>query len=231
MDVVILAGGLGTRLRSVVSDVPKCMAMVDNKPFVEYWLRYLSNTNAENVVFSLGYKAEVVTNWIETIEKHFPFNINYVVEQEPLGTGGAIRFAIEKTKSEDVLIINGDSFFKVPINKFYSQYKTKNCPLALALKPMTNFERYGNVKIDSYNKIISFGEKEFCEQGLINGGVYFLNKRLLDLRSLPAKFSFEKEVLEKRSDIFGFVYDEYFIDIGIPEDFYKAQKELPLQFE
>ncbi|MBO6117250.1 MAG: nucleotidyltransferase family protein [Bacteroidales bacterium] len=226
MEAVILAGGLGTRLRQAVSDVPKCMAQVSGKPFLWYWLRYLSSYSITKIVLSLGYKAQTVIDWIETVRKEFPFEILFTVEDEPLGTGGAIRFALEKTTQNDVLIINGDSVFFIPIDGLFKQYKEKNPPLALALKPMQDFDRYGNVTIDENNRITSFEEKKFCKKGLINAGVYILNKQKADLSSQNEKFSFEKEVLEKRKDICGFVYDGYFIDIGIPEDYYKAQTEL-----
>ena len=226
METVILAGGLGTRLRQAVSDVPKCMAQVNKKPFLWYLLRYITRYHTDKVVLSLGYKAQAVIDWIETVRKEFPFDILFAVEDEPLGTGGAIRFALEKTTSQDLLIINGDSVFFIPIDSLFEQYKEKNPPLALALKPMHDFERYGNVTIDENNIITSFEEKKFCRKGLINAGIYILNKQKADLSQQNEKFSFEKEVLEKRKDICGFVYDGYFIDIGIPEDYYKAQTEL-----
>ena len=226
MEAVILAGGLGTRLREAVKDVPKCMAQVNKKPFLWYWLKYLSNYDITKIILSLGYKAQIIIDWIEKVKTEFPFEIIWVKEDEPLGTGGAIRFALEKTTQNDVMIINGDSVFKVPVDDLFKQYKEKNPPLALALKPMQDFERYGNVTIDENNIITSFEEKKFCKKGLINAGVYILNKQKTDLSSYSEKFSFEKEVLEKRKDICGFVYEGYFIDIGIPEDYYKAQTEL-----
>lgn len=227
-EVVILAGGLGTRLRSVVSDKPKCMAEVNGKPFLYYWLEYLINFNIEKVVLSLGYKASMVISWIKTIEKNYPFVLDYVVETEQLGTGGGIRFALSKTIDNDVLVINGDSLFLADINDLQSQYSNLDCSVVLALKEMKNFERYGNVSIDSNNLITNFAEKTFCKQGFINCGVYIINKEKLSLDSLADKFSFEKEILEKRKDIYGFVYDGYFIDIGVPEDYQKAQQDLEI---
>ncbi len=227
-EVVILAGGLGTRLRSVVSDKPKCMAEVNGKPFLYYWLEYLINFNIEKVVLSLGYKASMVISWIKTIEKNYPFVLDYVVETEQLGTGGGIRFALSKTIDNDVLVINGDSLFLADINDLQSQYSNLDCSVVLALKEMKNFERYGNVSIDSNNLITNFAEKTFCKQGFINCGVYIINKEKLSLDSLADKFSFEKEILGKRKDIYGFVYDGYFIDIGVPEDYQKAQQDLEI---
>ncbi|MBR1769475.1 MAG: nucleotidyltransferase family protein [Bacteroidales bacterium] len=231
MEAIILAGGLGTRLRSVVSDRPKCMAEVEGKPFLYYWLRLLERYGVSKVIFSLGYKAESITKWCDGIRKDFPFSMEYKTEPEPLGTGGAIKYSLTASSDNEVLIINGDSLFLLDIRDLERKYNSCKASAVLGLKPMKDFSRYGNVTINKENKIINFEEKKFCSEGLINCGVYIVNKEKLNLDAFPEKFSFEKEVLEKRKDIYGFVYDDYFIDIGIPEDYMKAQKELPLLFD
>lgn len=227
-EVIILAGGLGTRLRSVVNDKPKCMAEVNGKPFLYYWLQYLARFSFKRIVLSLGYKSEMVISWIEKIRDNYDFIIDYVVEQEPLGTGGGIRLALSKTSIDDVLVINGDSMFLADLQDLYNKYSLVNCSVVLALKQMKDFSRYGKVTIDSNNLITDFAEKKFCQQGLINCGVYVLNKQKLNLQSFEQKFSFEKDVLEQRNDIYGFEYEGYFIDIGVPEDYHKAQKDFSL---
>lgn len=223
MEVIILAGGLGTRLRSVVNDIPKCMAPVCERPFLHYLLVYLQKFSIDRVVLSLGYKHEVVTNWIE--KNHFPFKISYSIEDEPLGTGGAIKKAMKEIIGDKVFIINGDTFFNVDLNIFYKEHIDSSSLLSIALKPMNNFNRYGIVRTDSENRISDFKEKDNYEAGQINGGVYLINVDSDSFENLPDKFSFETEVLMpevKNGQSFGFIHDDYFIDIGIPEDYAKA---------
>jgi D-glycero-alpha-D-manno-heptose 1-phosphate guanylyltransferase len=239
MDCIILAGGLGTRLRSVVSEVPKCMATVAGKPFLCYLLKYIENQNKQftihnsqftikKVVLAVGYLREVIFDWIEKNQAAFSFEFDFAVEETPLGTGGGIRLALEKTTSEKVLILNGDTFFDVDLYHFVN-FTTLAAPkISIALKQMTNFERYGTVTVGENNVVQSFNEKQFCAEGLINGGVYIINTTQCDLRTLPEKFSFETEVLQrevKNGTLAGFVDNGYFIDIGIPEDYAKANTE------
>lgn len=222
MEAIILAGGLGTRLRSVVSEVPKCMAPVDGKPFLQYLLEYLSRYDIKHVVLSVGYLKEVVIDFVSSRE--WPFDISYAVEQEPLGTGGGIRLALRKCRGNRVFILNGDTFFNVDLNRLPFV-----APVTLALKPMRDFDRYGAVDWDG-DLVTGFREKEMRAEGLINGGVYAVDRSLLDLTLYPKKFSFEKDVLEPMAGLFqvaGRVQDGYFIDIGIPEDYERAQRELP----
>lgn len=225
MEAIILAGGLGTRLRSEVSDRPKCMAEINGRPFLYYWLRYMERYKMEKVTLSLGYMAEIVVDWLKKNRELFSFPIDYIIEKEPLGTGGAMRLALNKTSQKEVLVLNGDSIFLIDFDDFYDKYKITDASIIVALKEMKNFDRYGNVVIDQNGRIINFEEKKICKHGLINCGVYIINKEKLDLATLPDKFSFEKEILQKRKDIFGFKYEGYFIDIGIPEDYHKAQRD------
>jgi len=226
MECIVLAGGLGTRLSGVVSDVPKCMAPVAGEPFLAHVLRYLEKHFVDHVIFSLGYKHEVVIEWLR--QKAFTFKTSWVIEQEPLGTGGGIKLALNKAKEKQVFVLNGDTMFDVDLRKMQSALQPESKAL-LALKPMKNYDRYGSVQLDEANTIAAFEEKKFHAEGLINGGVYLLNKELENFESFPAKFSFEQDFFEKEvanKVLGGFVADEYFIDIGIPEDFYRAQEEL-----
>ena len=225
-ECIILAGGLGTRLQSVVSDVPKCMAEVAGKPFLSYLFDYAKNQQFDHLIHSLGYKSEVVLQWLDG--KSYPFKISYVVEDSPLGTGGAIKLAFDKVETDKAFIFNGDTFFGVDTTLLAEFHKEKNAMISLALKPMTNFDRYGSVDLDKGERIIRFNEKQHCAKGLINGGVYVINKNLFSTLSLPEKFSFEKDVMEMHiNDIpsYGCVQDGYFIDIGIPSDFTKANQD------
>lgn len=230
MDAIILAGGLGTRLRSVISDIPKCMAPVAGKPFLSYLLDYLSKYKVERVILSVGHLREAIFSWVETNAAVYPFNIEYAVEEEPLGTGGGIRLAMQKVKSTQAAILNGDTFFDVDLDALLAKHNKAHRPISLALKSMRDFDRYGSVVLYEPNdEIIAFKEKTFCENGLINGGVYVIDKRADVFDSLPPKFSFETEVLQPqclKHNLSGFVYDGYFIDIGIPSDYQRVQKEL-----
>lgn len=225
MECIILAGGLGTRLRSEIEDVPKCMAPINGKPFLEYLFEYLERQFVDTVILSLGYQHRVVSDWLNG--KAFTFKIQRVVETDPLGTGGGIRLALRKAKEAQAFILNGDTLFDVDLRAMKAQMKPTD-KAVVALKPMQNFDRYGSVLLDNNNYIKEFKEKEFCQNGLINGGVYLLNTGLENLHRFPDQFSFEKDFLEKESgcgSLHGFQSDNYFIDIGIPEDYHRAEKE------
>ncbi len=225
-EAIILAGGLGTRLRSVVADVPKCIAPVKGKPFINYIINYLQKQGITRFIFSLGYKSEVVIEYVNT---HFAsLEKEYVIEEEPLGTGGAIKAACAKAVSKNVLVFNGDTFFDIDLKKLSAFHTNHNSVCSVALKPMTNFSRYGTVEINNTNVITAFNEKQFCKTGLINGGIYALQTNALLAAELPDKFSFEKDFLEVQTasgKLFALSFDNYFIDIGIPEDYERANKE------
>ena len=223
MEAIVLAGGLGTRLQSVVSDVPKPMAPIGTKPFLEYILKYLRKNGINRAVLSVGYKWETIQNYFGN--EYDGIELVYSVENEPLGTGGAIKKAIGKVDEKEVYIINGDTFFDIDLQKLTLVDDSK---MILALKKMYNFDRYGCVEIDENNYVADFREKEFREVGNINGGIYLVKKDLFEAYTLDDKFSFEafmqKEYMDLR--ISSKVFDSYFIDIGIPEDYTKAQSEI-----
>lgn len=226
-ECIVLAGGLGTRLRSVVADKPKCMAPVGKHPFLYYLLQYLHKQGITHVILSLGYKSEQVIDWCA--KANLPLEISYAIEASPLGTGGAIMLASDHIRGDEFFITNGDTFFEVSLPDFYNFHQQKKSALSLALKPMQQFERYGSVKLDDNAAINAFLEKQYCEEGIINGGIYLTSTKYIDSLALPHEFSFEKEVLEKQvknNSLYGFVSDTYFIDIGIPEDYEKVQTDL-----
>ena len=194
-EAIILAGGLGTRLRSAVPDLPKCMAPINGKPFIAFVIDHLQKQGIEKFILSLGYKSEAI---IEFIIKEYSYkNFQFVIEDEPLGTGGAIKLACSKTTTENVIATNGDTLFKVKLDKLFSLHQQQNAECTLSLKPMLNFERYGVVELKENNSILSFKEKQFYEQGLINGGLYALNVQSFLQKDFSEKFSFEKDYLEK----------------------------------
>ena len=222
MEAIILAGGLGTRLRGVIGEIPKCMAPVGGKPFLQYQLEWLSRFDVTHVVLSVGYLQEAVKDFVESRE--WPFAISYAVEKEPLGTGGGIRLALSRCRGNLVYVLNGDTFFDMDLDAL-----PFTAPVTLALKPMRDFDRYGTVDWDG-DLVKGFREKAPCAEGLINGGVYAIDRSQLDMALYPKRFSFEKDVLEPLSRLFlvaGRVQDGYFIDIGVPEDYARAQRELP----
>lgn len=225
MEAIVLAGGFGTRLQSVVSDVPKPMADVSGKPFLAYVLQNLNAQGISKVVLSVGYKYQVIESYFG--KKYSDMALEYVVEDTPLGTGGAIKKSLEKCSSSCVAILNGDTFFDVDLNKMKSAFDSECADLMLSLKPMQCFDRYGTVLIDQKSRVIGFTEKQYCSEGLINGGVYIASRNLLS-GVVESVFSFEnfmsENLLNRR--FFSMIFDNYFIDIGIPEDYYKAQHEL-----
>lgn len=224
-EAIILAGGLGTRLRDSVPDLPKCMALVAGRPFLFYVINYLRSQGIEKFFFSLGYKHEAIEEYLQS--QFSTLSYETVIEDEPLGTGGAIKLACSKTSEKNVLITNGDTLFKINADELVKIHNDNLADVTLALKPMTDFDRYGIVEIDEGSLITKFREKQFCKQGNINGGVYLLNVSSFIKNEWPTVFSFEKDFLETgRFRLYGSVQNEYFIDIGIPEDFNKAQIEL-----
>lgn len=221
MEAIILAGGFGTRLQSVVKDVPKPMADVLNRPFLTYILDELVEYNFNKVILAVGYKKEVIIDYFG--DNYKGMQILYSTEDEPLGTGGCIKKAMDLVSDDNVFIINGDTLFKVD----YAKMKELNS-IAIACKYMTNFDRYGEVIIN--NGIIErFMEKKQVEAGYINGGIYYLPKNVFSKYSLHKKFSLEKDFFEVYMDklnIRAFLSNDYFIDIGIPEDYDKIQRDL-----
>lgn len=225
-EAIILAGGFGTRLASVV-DVPKPMAPINDVPFLVYILNYLSKHNISNVHLAVGYKRQIIIDYFG--EEYNSLKLNYVVEDTPLGTGGAVKQALSKVSSDEVFIINGDTFFDVDLEKMYEHFISCNATVSLALKPMQKFDRYGVVDIESDDRIKAFKEKKYCENGAINGGIYLLKSDIFNELSFPQQFSLEQDYFDKycaERDFYGFISDTYFIDIGIPSDYKKAQEEL-----
>ncbi len=220
---IVLAGGLGTRLKEITNDLPKPMAMINGKPFLHYVFVYLTRQKIKKAILSVGYKAFVIESYFG--DKYLDVEITYVKEKEPLGTGGGIKKAFERI-SDYAFVLNGDTFFDIDLGALKEFHFSTEADISLALKPMKNFDRYGTVQMKE-ERIVQFEEKKPLAEGLINGGVYFFSKNILDTVA-EEKFSFEKEVLEKsvsEKKLNGKVFENYFIDIGIPEDFQKAQED------
>ena len=226
-EAIILAGGFGTRLQTVVSDVPKPMAPINNEPFLNYVFAYLKHYHIEHVVLSTGYLADKISDYYKN--EYRGIKISYTKEETPLGTGGGIRLAMEKCYTKNVLVLNGDSFFDVNLNQYFNQHSSFHSDCSLALRKVDNAARYGTIKLGN-GFIKEFKEKDSIEkEGLINGGVYIINRELfLNKTEALKSFSIEKDFFETRINelnLMGFEYEGYFIDIGIPEDYNKAQDD------
>ncbi|MCS6916212.1 MAG: HAD-IIIA family hydrolase [Chitinophagales bacterium] len=228
MQAIVLAGGLGTRLRSVVADVPKPMAQISGLPFLEYVFHHAVEQGVTQLVVACGYKHEVIQHHFGNRYHGVP--VRYSVEESPLGTGGGLYQAVQQADADEVLVLNGDTLFDLPLNEFFNRSLATDGVLCLALKPMRHISRYGVVDTDAQGRITGFLEKAYYDAGCINGGVYVLRRSLFEGLSLPDVFSFERDIMEafyQTKRFYGFLYDDYFIDIGIPEDFERARKELP----
>ncbi len=224
-EAIILAGGFGTRLKEVVADVPKPMAPINGKPFLEYILEFAIQQKIEKVVLSTGYKHEVIEEYFGNQFKSI--SIRYAHETEPLGTGGAIQFALQKCHEDQVAVLNGDTFFNIDLSLFLTKHLKEKSEFSIASKKMFHFDRYGIIQTNN-NRITAFEEKKVVEEGCINAGTYMVNRKLFLSLNLPQKFSMEKDYMEKyfaSKHFYAFEFDGYFIDIGIPEDYNKAQKD------
>ena len=226
-EAIILAGGLGTRLRTAIPELPKCLAPVNGKPFLQYVIAWLQGQGIERFIFSLGYKKILVENFLLDTLEFSTYDI--VSEKVALGTGGAIRLSCTAARDKNVIVVNGDTLFKSNLQRLSLFHEEKNADCTLTLKPMENFDRYGVVRLSDSGVVKQFEEKRNHQHGLINGGMYALNVKQYLRVDLPERCSFEKEYLEifaPEGKIFGIKDEGYFIDIGIPEDYERAQFEL-----
>jgi len=220
-EAIVLAGGLGTRLKSAVPNLPKPMAPVNNKPFLFYLLLHLRKQGCQRVILSVGYKWQLIQDFFGD---HFlEMDIIYSIEDTPLGTGGAIKRALQYCKSDWCYVLNGDTYFEADLN--WHQPKTNNWKLIAAR--VQDVSRYGAIQTEN-NVLTGFSEKGQQGKGYINGGIYFIPKNLLN-HITAEKFSFEKLVLEQdisEKSIEVSFSDAYFKDIGIPEDYFEFQQQM-----
>jgi D-glycero-alpha-D-manno-heptose 1-phosphate guanylyltransferase len=227
VEAIVLAGGFGTRLQSVVSEVPKSMAPVNGRPFLEYLLDQLVSGGISKVILAVGYKSEVITSHFGAEYRSVP--VEYSVENEPLGTGGAIRLALWKLQGKVALALNGDSILQMDYREMYARHVQKNADITLALRKVKNAGRYGSVTMNRSGRIMGFSEKnDLALPGLINGGVYLINKLFLMEPEYRGKFSIEHDCFGRNYEtarFFGYRTDGYFIDIGVPSDYLKASHD------
>jgi len=216
---IILAGGKGTRLRPIIQGIPKPMAPIDGKPFLEYLIIQLSKYLFNDIIVSTGYQGHVIHSYFNDGQK-WSCQISYSHETSPLGTGGAIKQAFMLAKTDHCLILNGDTFFNIDINALCHNHIKRSAMITLGLSPKDQVERYGAVALATDHAITHFIEKGQKGPGLINGGVAICNRQIL--QSIPDGFvSFERDVIPKwiNKGLFGHIDDGFFIDIGIPNDY------------
>ena len=248
MQAILLCGGMGTRLRSVVSDRPKPMADICGKPFLQYLLEMLRDKGITEVIFALGYMGEMIEEYFQD-GSAFGLKIAYSYEEEPLGTGGAIRNALPKILEEEVLVLNADTYFPMDYQGLLRFHQENDGDFSLATRAVPDISRYGAVRRDSAGRILAWNEKlgdggqqpgEVSKQpiegnaqqaasaspkslsGEINGGIYVMKKSLI--AEIPeGKHSLEQDCIPKwlseGKRIFGLPFHGYFMDIGIPKDY------------
>jgi D-glycero-alpha-D-manno-heptose 1-phosphate guanylyltransferase len=203
------------------------MAPIHGKPFIHYVIDHLQQQGITQFIFALGYKHEYFLDYLQQVLPQGNYELS--MEEEPLGTGGAIRQACGFVQEPTVLVTNGDTLFKGDVRALAAVHQQQRAHCSLLLKPMQQFSRYGVVELNAQQQITCFKEKQYYESGLINAGMYLLQTQSFLQEQLPEKFSFEKEYLEAlyaSRKMVGVVQDAYFIDIGIPEDYARAQAEL-----
>lgn len=227
IEAIILAGGFGLRLKEVVDDIPKVMAPVNGRPFLEYILDYLYINNFNHLVFSVGYKNEIIKEHFKNEYKGM--RIDYAIEKEPLGTGGGIKLAFQYIEGPRAIVLNGDTMFRIDYDRIYRFHFSSNSNFSIVLREVDNVDRFGAVETNEDGLITGFSEKnEKRGKGKINGGIYLIEKEFFTDLKFPDKFSIEKDGFEKYCDqynFYGILSKGYFIDIGIPADYLKAQDE------
>jgi D-glycero-alpha-D-manno-heptose 1-phosphate guanylyltransferase len=229
IDAIILAGGKGTRLSKILPDIPKPMAPINAKPFLDILLSQLNSyPGIKNVILAVGYKSEIIINRYQN-PTAYNFKILFSEEKKLLGTGGAIKRALSLVNTENVLVLNGDSHIGFGIKNLMNFHKANEASITIVLKEIYDANRYGSVKVDDQQKILLFEEKNISNHtGLINAGVYLIKRSLFDSIDKDREISFEREVLPNliKDSAYGYVTDGKFIDIGIPDDYKRAQIEL-----
>jgi len=224
ITAVILAGGLGTRLRGVVSDRPKVLAEINGRPFLGYLLDQLSASGISRTVLCTGYLGEQVENSFGDSYRGMP--LSYSREEQPLGTGGALRLALPLIGTGEAMVLNGDSFCALDHRAFHDFHAEKLATMSLCLTGVADVSRYGAVRLDRRGTILDFEEKGAASgAGTINAGIYLISRKVVETIAPEAVVSLEKEVIPGLigSGLYGFNSRGRFIDIGIPADYQAAQ--------
>lgn len=227
---IILAGGMGTRLRSAVPDLPKPMAPIDGRPFIEHQMDYWIGQGVDRFVVSVGYKKEVIMDHFGKSYRSTP--LTYAIEDEPLGTGGGLLLAAQGL-SEPFLVVNGDTFFEVDLAKLLQFHSGHSSDWTFSLFRTSEVGRYMGIEVKFNGEIGSFTSDTGEQSRLANGGVYLVNPSVLANKAfIPgSKLSLEDDLLPaivaKGYKVFGLEFSGTFIDIGIPQDYFRAAEVIP----
>jgi D-glycero-alpha-D-manno-heptose 1-phosphate guanylyltransferase len=223
-EAIILAGGLGTRLQGILPDLPKCMAPVNGKPFLTFVLDYLEVQGINKVILSVGYRNDQIINYFKN--RYHSILIEYVIETQPLGTGGAVKLAFDKCIQHEAFVVNGDTYFTPDLQAMENLHSESHADITIGVKHLAETSRYGLIKSDGTGRIKEFSEKDISSgSGWINGGIYLVNKQIFNDFHQP-KFSLENDLFKvscSEMQMQAFKTDAFFLDIGIPEDYAKAQ--------
>lgn len=231
MEAIVLVGGLGTRLGALTKNTPKPMLPIRGTPFLERLLQYLKSRGFKKTVLATGYKSEVIESYFQSNSSSLP-DIEMSLEDEPLGTGGAIAKALGQITTDEVTIFNGDSYLDLDFKALWDAHLFKQADITIASRYVDPANRYGVLSYDEHSRVIAFEEKGISTTGFINGGVYLCQTKILKEIFKPFNgraFSFEEDVLTKKFSlmkVYHFPSNGFFIDIGVPEDYERAQVEL-----
>ncbi len=226
MEAIVLAGGLGTRLASKLDGIPKAMAPVAGRPFLEILLHQIERAGCTRALLSVGHLHEVIQDYFGA-----SFNgmrLDYVIENVPLGTGGAIAKALAEAKENSALVMNGDTFLDADYAAMMRFHEAEGARMTMAITHQDDVARYGGVVVEG-KRVVGYEEKGRSGPGWINAGVYMLPRDLQWPPNLPARFSFEVDFLAveaRRLTPAAFEVNGFFLDIGVPADLDRAQTEL-----
>jgi len=228
-DVVVLCGGLGTRLRSVLGETQKVMAQVGNRPFLDIIIEHLKKQGFSRVVLCIGFKSEEVKKYYQ--DNKFGLDIVFSEEQSPMGTGGALKNAQALIATDEFFVLNGDSFCSLDYGALYDFHKKNQAVATIAVSKVDNDEDFGSIKIDSSNRITCFSEKDGgkdSSEGFVNAGVYCFSREVFSEMPSQDVFSLEKDLFPAlvNKGFFAFECNEKFVDIGTPERYKKSQDNL-----
>lgn len=224
MQAILLAGGLGTRLRSVVADCPKVMAEVAGRPFLEHLLLRMARQGVRRVVMAVGYRRECIIDYIGS--RWQGLDLAYSVEEEPLGTGGAIKQALSMADRSPCFVFNADTWVDLDLAAMLGQHLATGERLSMAIRRLDDVSRFGALELRQ-GRVVGFLEKDRSGPGAINAGVYLLQGDIFDGLGLPQRFSIETDFLMPQVGTLrplAFEVHGDFIDIGVPEDYRRAQE-------
>lgn len=233
IEAIIIAGGEGTRLKSVLDDRPKPMAIIGGKPFIEWILLMLRQQGVQRVVICTGHLSEIVETYFGD-GSEIGMEIAFVRDPFPLGTGGAVRNALDETSTKNILVLNGDSYLRTNISSFLKIHLACGAKASISLVRVKDISRYGSVKVNKDGKVKAFLEKSPRKQpGLINAGIYLLERNVVKEIPEGKMISLEKEIFPNLigKGLHGVLCEGPFIDIGTPESFHAAVNILKDEFK